>query len=176
MVLSLACSFAVAQPAPQNDGQEQTGDEQKTELPAFPKDENLAKIQVDAAASFDFLVDLPSVSVGKDGVVRYTLVARSAGGATNITYEGIRCKGRERKLYAFGRADRTWSAARNPQWASISSISVNRAQATLYDWFFCPAQIIVRDAEEARNLLKRGGDPSGSGSVGTWDRNQSQSR
>ena len=29
-----------------------------------------------------------------DGVVRYTLVTRTAGGATNVTYEGIRCEGR----------------------------------------------------------------------------------
>jgi len=92
-------------------------------------------------------------------------VARSVGGATNISYEGIRCKGRERKLYAFGRADKTWSAARNPQWASISDLPVNLLQATLHDAFFCPVRTIVRDAEEARKLLKSGGDPRAGGSA-----------
>ena len=120
--------------------------------------------------NFDFFVDLESVSVGRDEVVRYTLVARSVGGATNIVYEGIRCKERERKLYAFGRADKTWSAARNPQWASISDLPVNLLQATLHDAFFCPAGTIVRDAEEARRLLKSGIDPRAGGSADMWNR------
>ena len=166
LILTLALVSAVtpAQSAPENlyvpsEGEGQPWDEQKPKLPPFPKEENLVGIQVDGGLSFDFFVDLESVSVGRDGVVRYTLVARSVGGATNIAYEGIRCKGRERKLYAFGRADKTWSAARNPQWALISDLPVNRAQAALHDAFFCPARIIVRDAEEARMALRRGGHP-----------------
>ena len=96
-------------------------------------------------------------------------VARSADGATNIAYEGIRCKGRERKLYALGHADRTWSRARNPQWASISDLTINVAQATLYQAYFCPLRSIVRDAEEARKLLKRGGDVRAGGSADMWN-------
>lgn len=173
--LALACSVALAQPAPKNyyslpnEREELPWDEQKPALPAFPKGENLVKIQVDGGVNFDFFVDLESVIVGSDGVVRYTLVARSAVGATNIAYEGIRCKARERKLYAVGRADRTWSAARNPQWISISDLPINLFQATLHDAFFCPARIIVRDTEEARKLLKRGGDPRAGGSVDMWN-------
>jgi len=162
--LALVCAVAAAQPAPRsgyvppNEREDEHLDEQSPKLPSFPKEENLVGIQVDGEASFGYFVDLESVSVGGDGVVRYTLVARSDGGATNIAYEGIRCKGRERKLYAFGRADKTWSAARNQQWKSISDLPVNRIQAALHDGFFCPARIIVRDAEEARKLLKRGID------------------
>jgi len=165
LALALVCAVAAAQPAPRsgyilpNEEEAQPWDEQKPKLPPFPKEENLVKIRVDGGASFDFLVDLESVSVGSDGVVRYTLVARSDGGATNIAYEGIRCKGRERKLYALGRADQSWSAARNPQWTSISDLPVNRIQATLHDAFFCPARIIVRDIEEARMALRRGAHP-----------------
>lgn len=177
MILSLAmgCSVAGAQPVPKSsyslpdEGEQQPWDEQKPALPAFPKDGNLVRIQVDGRGSFDFFVDLESVSVGSDGVVRYTLVARSAGGATNIAYEGIRCKGRERKLYAMGRADRTWSDARNPQWISISDLAVNLAQATLYSAYFCPQRSVVRDADEARKLLKRGGDPRAGGSADMWN-------
>lgn len=164
LTLALVSAVTAAQPAPKNlyvpsEAEWQPWVEQKPQLPLFPKEENLARIQVDGRLSFDFFVDLESVSVGRDGVVRYTLVARSVGGAINIAYEGIRCNGRERKLYAFGRADKTWSAARNPQWASISDLPVNRLQAALYDAFFCPARIIVHDAEEARMALRRGGHP-----------------
>lgn len=162
LTLALVSAVTAAQPAKNlnlsSESEGQSWDEQKLKLPPFPKEENLVRIQVDGGLSFDFFVDLESVSVGRDGVVRYTLVARSDGGATNIAYEGIRCKGRERKLYAVGRADETWSAARNPQWTSISDLPVNRLQATLHDGFFCPARIIVRDTEEARKVLKRGVD------------------
>jgi len=163
--LALVCTVAAAQPPPKgvhilpNEKGEQAWDEQNPKLPPFPREESLVKIQVDGAASFDFFVDLESVSVGSDGVVRYTLVARSDGGATNIAYEGIRCKGRERRLYALGRADRTWSAARNQQWTSISELPDNRLQARLHDAVFCPARIIARDTEEARMALKRGAHP-----------------
>jgi hypothetical protein len=168
LTLALVSTVTAAQPAPENlyvpgEGEGQPWDEQKPKLPPFPKEDNLVRIQVDGGHNFDFFVDLESVSVGRDGVVRYTLVARSVGGATNIAYEGIKCKGRERKLYAFGRADKTWSAARNPQWASISDLPVNLLQATLHDAFFCPARIIVRDAEEARRRLRSGVDPRAGG-------------
>jgi hypothetical protein len=175
LTLALVSAVAAAQPAPRNlyvpsEAEGQPLDEQKPQLPPFPKEENLVSIQVDGGPSFDFFVDLESVSVGRDGVVRYTLLARSAGGATNISYEGIRCSGRERKLYAFGRADKTWSAARNPQWVSISDLPVNLLQAMLHDVFFCRARTIVRDAEEARKLLKSGVDPRAGGSAEMWNR------
>ena len=174
LLLAAVAAVTAAQPAPRNlyvpsESESQPWDEQKPQLPPFPKEENLVRVQVDGGLGFDFFVDVESVSVGRDGVVRYTLVARSAGGATNIAYEGIRCKARERKLYAFGRADKTWSAARNPQWASISDLPVNLLQATLHDAFFCPARTIVRDAEEARKFLKSGRDPRAGGSAEIWN-------
>jgi len=166
VILPLALiGSAAAQPAPpnlyavQNEMDERPSREQKLVLPAFPKEKNLARIQVDGEVSFDFFVDLESVSVGGDGIVRYSLVARSAGGATNIAYEGIRCQGRERKPYAFGRSDGAWSAARKSRWTSISTASRDLAQATLHDAYFCPAGTIVRDAAEAQRLLREGGDP-----------------
>lgn len=146
--LAVACSIAAAQ----------TADDQSPTLPPFPRDENLVRVQVEGVTNFEYFVDLESVSVGTDGVVRYTLVARSDGGATNVAYEGIRCEGRERKLYAIGRADKTWSAARSPKWAPISGLPINRLEATLNDGYFCPARIMVRSTEEARKRLRSGLD------------------
>jgi len=146
----------------QNEIGEEAPDEQKLVLPAYPKADNLVKIQVDGNATFDFFVDLESVSVGRDGIVRYTLLARSDKGAINITYEGIKCKGRERKFYAFGRKDRTWALARSPKWTSISIAPRDLAQATLHDAYFCPGWEMVRDAAEAKSALKGGGNsPAG---------------
>jgi len=132
-------------------------EEQKAVLPPYPKSENLIKVDVGTATSFEFFVDATAVAVGQDGVVRYTLIARSHSGAMNVSYEGIRCKTRERKLYALGRGDNTWSLARDSRWAPIIGSRANRQQATLADDFFCQFGGIARTAEEAVRALRRGG-------------------
>ena len=95
-----------------------------------------------------------AVLFGKDGVIRYTLVARSASGALNVSYEGIRCASRERRLYAFGREDKTWAPARSSDWTRIS---FSPHHAALADEYFCPVRGAVRTADEAVSALKRGG-------------------
>ena len=47
-----------------------------------------------------FGVDPKSVSVGKDRVVRYVVVATSRSGAVNASYEGLRCDRGEYRVYA----------------------------------------------------------------------------
>ena len=166
-VAVLSSSPATAQPLPKgyyfpDQAEEKPWEEQKLALPPYPRPENLLKFQVSGSTSFDFFVDPTSISVGKDGVVRYALMARSSTGATNVSFEGIKCTGRERKLYAFGRPDGTWSQARDARWGPITGNQANRHHAALADEFFCPARLIVRDTEEALDALKRGGHPRAS--------------
>jgi hypothetical protein len=132
-------------------------EEQKEALPAYPAEADLVRFDVGNNSAFQFFVDTRSISVGKDGVVRYTLVARSTSGALNVSYEGIRCDSHERKLYAFGRADKTWAEARNAAWAPIPSSKTyaSSQHAVLAEEFFCPAQGSVRSAAEAVAALKR---------------------
>ena len=128
-----------------------------TQLPSYPKPENLLRVHVSPTTAFEFFVDAASVSVGQDGIVRYTLIARSTSGAVNVSYEGIRCLPLERKPYAFGGSDNAWSPVRTPQWAPIS-----RAQpqhAALAEDFFCPGSRPVRTTEEAVQALRRGNAP-----------------
>lgn len=141
------------------EAEEKPWEEQKAQLPPAPSPQNLRRIDVSGSTAFEFLIDLASVSLGKDGVVRYTLVARSSSGATNVSFEGIKCSGRERKLYAFGRPDGSWSQARNAQWGPITGNQANRQHAALADDYFCPGRLIVRTSEEAIEALKRGGHP-----------------
>jgi CNP1-like family protein len=131
-------------------------EEQKASLPAYPVEGNLVRFYVGPTSPFEFFVDSASVSLGKDGVVRYTLVARSPSGALNVSYEGIRCESRERKLYAFGRSDRTWAEARSADWVRIPSRRTfpNNQQAALADEFFCVQGIHVDGAENAVKALK----------------------
>jgi hypothetical protein len=142
---------------PEFDADKPSEQQEKWSLPPYPADENLLPFRVDAPSPFQFFVDSKSISVDKDGVVRYTLVARSASGALNVSYEGIRCGPLERKLYAFGRSDKTWTPARRAEWAPIPSRRnyAGNQQATLADDFFCRAQGRVHSAEEAVAALKQ---------------------
>lgn len=133
--------------------------EGETVLPAFPKPENLAEFYVSAATSNHFFVDGSSLSVGPDGVVRYALVVKTAGGATNISFEGIRCSSAEYKLYATGRSDGTWAKARVEEWRRIENKPVNRHHAALYSDYFCPDRTPIANPAEGREALRLGKNP-----------------
>lgn len=105
-------------------------------LPAYPKDENLAEFFVSAANSFRFFLDTTSISIGPDGVVRFTLVARSPSGASNVSYEGMRCKTGEYKAFAFGRSDGSWSI-RPTTWRKVTRLSVHRWHEALLEDYVC---------------------------------------
>ena len=145
---------AGAQPRADLERDEGTGTwvELEAKLPPFPKTENLIAFDVSGASRNRFYIDPQSIAVGSDGVVRYTLVIKSSGGAENISYEGIRCETREQKYYAFGRRDGTWSNARSNEWRYIEYKEANRQHGVLYADFFCPnrkspvgpPQVIIR--------------------------------
>lgn len=129
-----------------------TWQEMALQLPALPQDANLLPFDVSAIETQRFAIDAKSLSVGKDGVVRYTLVSVSSSGAKNVRYEGIRCESREQKIYALGHADGTWSQARSSEWEPILSNGVNRQQAALSRDYFCAGNSIAGDAAE---MLRR---------------------
>lgn len=122
-------------------------------LPAYPRSEDLVEFEVSAATGFRFFIDRASLSVGKDGVVRYTLVARSPAGVDNVSHEGIRCKSGTYKVYAYGRADGTWSE-RASDWRQIEPRGVQRWHNALWREYFCPHRIPVHDAAEGVAALK----------------------
>ena len=117
-------------------------------LPAAPTAENLLPFYVSPTASQRFAIDAKSVSVGTDGVVRYTLLATSASGAKSISYEGIRCDGWQTRLYAFGHPDGSWSRARRDEWTPINRNAANRQQAVLAADYFCQGSTVAGKAAE----------------------------
>lgn len=140
--------------------EEKRWEEIEAQIPVFPKPETLVPFYVSATTDNKFMVDRDAIAVGADGVVRYTLVVISASGAQNVSYEGMRCTTGERRSYAFGRSDKTWSKARSNQWVKIQESTLNRHHAALYFEYFCPNGNIVFDADEARMALRAGGHPS----------------
>lgn len=130
------------------------------ELPEFPKPENLKEIYVSAIATNSYLIDQKTLSVGTDGVVRYVLVVKTSGGATNISFEGISCKDRAWKLYATGRGDGIWARARAPmEWRPIENKPVNRHHAALSRDLLCPSGLPIKSADDGRNALRLGKHP-----------------
>jgi hypothetical protein len=129
--------------------------EGETTMPALPADADLIPFSVTGTGSFIFAVDSKSISVGKDNVVRYTVVVRSRSGARNVNFEGMRCDSFENKLYAtLPQGATAWQpnlAEGGPQWRRMDSISNNNYASALATDYFCdghtvagPAPTIVR--------------------------------
>lgn len=125
------------------------------QLPPYPKGENLLPFTVSSATRNNHFIDAESISVGTDKVIRYTVVIVASGGAKNVAYEGLRCDTAERRLYAYGHADGTWSKARHANWEGIRLRSLLSYHKALYEDVFCPDGLVVRDARTAVRNLRR---------------------
>ena len=111
--------------------------EAEFKLPPYPKPANLIQFDPALRSSNRFFIDPGSISAGSDGVVRYTLVVKGAGGAENVSYEGMRCKTLEVKPYAYGQRDGTWSNARASDWRRFDTRNPNLHRVLYWD-YFCP--------------------------------------
>lgn len=131
--------------------------EAEVAAPAYPKDADLIEFQVSSGATFRFFVDAASLSVGADGVVRYTLVARSPSGVTNVSFEGIRCGTKSYKVFAQGAGGR-WSP-RQGEWRDIEAKTIQRWHNVLYSEYLCPRHRPIQNAAEGVDALRRGVHP-----------------
>jgi hypothetical protein len=118
-------------------------------LPAYPRERELVEFLVGPTGEFRFFIDPASISVEKD-LVRYTFVARSAG-ATNVSFEGLRCETGEVRIYAVGR-DGGW-AGKPTEWRTRRTPWQN----ALYREYFCPQRQAVPTREDAIRALHAGG-------------------
>jgi hypothetical protein len=126
------------------------------QLPPYPQAANLVEFNVSSATRNRHFVDTASISVGEDKVVRYSVVIEAAGGAKNVSFEGMRCETGERRLYAYGQPDGTWSKARRAGWEPIKFRSLLSYHKALFEDHFCPDGINVRDARAAVRSLQGG--------------------
>jgi hypothetical protein len=119
------------------DQEKKPWEELQTQLPPYPKPENLLKFDAGANRNNSYFVDAASLSLGEDRVVRYTLVVKSGGGAINVSFEGIRCDAAQLRVYAFGHPDSQWARARNVSWRPIEYREVNGHHHTLFRDYMC---------------------------------------
>jgi hypothetical protein len=129
-------------------------------LPPFPKDENLIEFYVGPTATAKYYIDQTSIGAGgNDNVVRYVIVIKTNGGATNISFEGLRCDSREFRLYATGRNDGTWVEPRSSEWRPLQALTLHKQQGALFVNYFCPNRLAIWTPKEGIDALKRGGHP-----------------
>jgi hypothetical protein len=156
LVLAGTAAMAAVVPSPPDEDEYEASRkawvEQAVTLPAYPKPASLLEFPVSAASSNRFLIDADTLSLGKDGVVRYALVVRSASGAENVSFEGIRCATREQKFYAFGQRG-GWAPARESEWRPIQAKDLNRQHAVLYTDFLCAD--VTASQRPLREILQR---------------------
>jgi len=142
--------------------------ESEVALPAYPQAGTLIEFQANASATFRFFVDPASIAVVREGVVRFTLVARSPSGAESVSFEGLRCKARLHRTYAYGRSGAPWSRS-SSDWRFLDMQAYQGAPFTLWSQFFCPNAIPIDDAAEGVAALRRGAHPhSAAGSLPKW--------
>lgn len=155
-----AVSTAVAQP--QSDWEvrqaERDWREGEVVLPAYPKADELIEFDAGPATPFRFFIDPASLSVGGDGVIRYTQVARSGAGAENVSYEGIRCRPATTRTYAFGRRDGRWASTMSA-WRTIDRGVAQGSAFVLWSRYLCPHAIAIRSRDEGIAALRGGGHP-----------------
>jgi hypothetical protein len=132
--------------------------------PAFPARATLLEFEVRAPRDFRYYIDGATLSVDAKEVVRYALVARSPSGVENVTYEALRCKTDEYRVYALGRADGTWGG-RPGNWRPIAE-SRQPQHRILQREYFCPQNNPIRNADEGRRALQDGGHPWAKGFSG----------
>lgn len=158
VVLALSCCWSVSVSAGLLSDDENKAvpvQESALILPAAPKSDDLLRYTVGAGASMTFAIDARSISVGEDQIVRYSSVITSPSGAVNISYEGIRCKTAERKLFATGRPDGSWNTLADADWRRISSAGANSYQATLFREFFCDGESVAGKASTIIDRIRR---------------------
>lgn len=135
---------------------------EKVQPPAYPEDAGLREIYISPVATNKYYVDADTLALGDDGVVRYVLVVKTSGGATNVSFEGMHCATMRWKHYATGRSDRTWTLSRavRQEWRQIENKPVNPHHAVLSRNFFCPQGNTLVSTEDGRNALRLGKHPN----------------
>lgn len=114
----LAACTAALLPAPSG---AQTWQEENTTLPAALSREGGIALEIRGGSELRFTVDPASISIGRDGVVRYVVRAVSRSGTENAVFEGVRCETGQATTYARWDSTRQqWQVPTQRDWRDLS--------------------------------------------------------
>lgn len=94
--------------------------EQIVAPPATYRVDRLIAIEMPRYVTMKIGLDPDSLTISKDGIVRYVVVATSEGGSRSAMFEGIWCRTGEVKVYARHGSDGKWSPVEDAQWRPLS--------------------------------------------------------
>jgi hypothetical protein len=110
------------------------------ELPAYPADDDLLPVPGQSASSrLEVFIDPQSISIGDDGVTRYTMVLTSRHGARNVIHEGIRCSEVSHRVYAYGDGQGGFGKLLDARWVRL------KPESGTYGYRYVLARSIICD-------------------------------
>ena len=121
--------------------------------PAYSKS-GLIALDVGPDHALKFGVDPTTLSISKDGIVRYVIVASSDTGATNAMYEGIRCSTGEFTTYARATTAGSWETVQDPEWRSMYDNMPSKHALALANQGACSGRATARSVGAIIQALK----------------------
>lgn len=157
LTVLLAAGCSVLQEEPGDQGENWV--EERVTLPPYPAPGSLVAADIGRPGDpYRYFVDPASLSVGRDGVTRYTVALLSQGGGRNVFYEGIRCQTQSAKRYAYG-LDGRFQGMESSDWEFIRQDGGSAYQYILARGYLCQPRGFPFEAATARDRLARGNVP-----------------
>lgn len=128
-----------------NDQEQSWVEDDLRQLPPFPSPSSFVTFVVQRSSKYSYRVDRSSLSVGKDGVVRFVLAIEASGAGPQVSYAGIHCQTKEWKTYAIGTDGNAWRRPNKPAWEAIERKSAENYREELYGTYFCSGRGPVGD-------------------------------
>jgi hypothetical protein len=116
-------------------------------LPDVSREQTLRAFELSPPSANQYQIDLASLTLSADGVIRYVLVVKSRSGASSTTFEGLRCETAERRLYASLGSDGSWRPLKRGAWMPIGAVG-NNPRVALAEDYFCDGVTPARSREE----------------------------
>ena len=123
-------------------------------LPAVPDTSSLLPVSIGRPGDpYQYFIDPGSLRVGRDGVTRYVVVLRSAQGAGNVFYEGIRCSGATSRVFAYGSGG-GFRVLPDEGWKGLTRDGPNAYRFMLARGYLCTALSLPFDEKAALARLR----------------------
>ena len=133
-------------------------------LPAPPRDADLVQIPFPTNPSMRFYVDLASLRRPDADHLRYTLVARSASGVDNVSYEEFDCPNENWRMNAlWNDGAHRWDAVAAPSWIGVDVGGGGNLHAVLDTQYFCKDGSVDGDLRALSRRLRAGLHGNGEG-------------
>lgn len=125
------------------------------DLPPYPTGSNWVEFKPNGRTLNRYFVDGDSLSVGKDKVIRFTLLVRSDENVDNVSYVGLRCRPREWRDYAFGTPEKVWRREPEAPWRPLEARTFNNYQDSLAKDYLCVGGTMSGGPAGSEKLLLR---------------------